>query len=453
MLNLCRRIRTAKVLATVNFTEPRLPSLSSQDAKINYNFDMAPLDLDLDPESDEAEFVEQRLTGKDLLAVAHWLTAFGMPSQLFLAHKALNKLEMLKLGGMRFAFYIAHVGDRVPRELVRRRGLTVCSHQKSDPNIQVWINGADVTGKVGTGVKIVLREVLHAATMGAVRLGNLCPPHETKFDNDVQGLYEVADAVIKHYNERVDAFKNGSAELAAFETQMYRSANAAFANADAALAWILSSAHACAYLQSIPYKGKPLWARFVKEVRTVLDLSPDTDPWISRTLRVTEVIPEDASYDTLMCVTHGGRAKRFKWFFGGEHLVIENESGLKHTYSVEEILAVLSGIQAEFGEKWFPLANNVEKLYRGTEISGLGTAIHHLRRGDTRHAQGASYLGVVLDEVGILEWNGRSRGIAWRLIVDPKEPQALRARLGRQASSLIQEPLSELGITWRATRL
>jgi hypothetical protein len=136
-----------------------------------------------------------------------------------------------------------------------------------------------------------------------------------------------------------------------------------------------------------------------------------------------------------MSVTHGGRAKQFNWFFGGERLVIENELGLKHTYSVEEILAILSGIKSEFGDKWFPLANNVAKMYRGTEIAGLGTTIYHLCPGDTLHAQGASYLGVVLDEVGILEWNGKSRGISWRLMSHPKEPGALRTRLSRHPSA------------------
>lgn len=32
------------------------------------------------------------------------------------------------------------------------------------------------------------------------------------------------------------------------------------------------------------------------------------------------------------------------------------------------------------------------------------------------HAQGASYLGVVLEHVGILEWNGKQRGIRWRIM-------------------------------------
>ena len=412
---------------------------------------MAPLHVDLDPDADEAEFVEQRLGGRGLLAVAHWLTAFGMPSQLFIAEKALNKLKLLNMAGVRLAFYIAHVGDRVPRDLFRRRGLTVCSDQKTFPNIQVWINAADVTGKVGTCVKTVLREVLHAATIGAVQLGKLRSPQEYRFDNDVRGLYEVANAVIKHYQNRVEAFQNGDVELAAFETQMYRSTNNAFADPDATLAWILSSVHAYDYLQSIAYRGRSIWVRFVEAVRTALDLAPESDLALSRALRVIEVIPENISFDTRMSATHGGRAIRFKWFFDGEQLVVENASGRKHMYSFEEIVAVLSNIQTEFGAKWFPLA--VGNMSRGTGIPGLGAAICHLRQGDNQHAQGASYLGVVLDEIGILEWNRKSRGIAWRLMVDPRDAEALRARLGRQASSLIQEPLYELGISWRATRL
>ena len=260
---------------------------------------MATIDLDFDPDSDEAEFVEQRLEGKDVLAVAHWLTAFGMPSQLFIAQKTLNKLEMLKLAGVSFAFHIAHVGDSVPRDLLCRRGLTVCSPARGEHNIYVWINGADVTGKVGTSVETVLREVLHAATMGAVRLGNHWSPKETKLDNDVKGLCEIADAVIKHYGERVEASKNGGVELSAFEMRTHhQEASGVFANPDAVLAWILSSSEAYGYLRSIAFQGKTLWARFVEAVRTVLDLSPDADPAISQVLRVAESIPEDTADDT-----------------------------------------------------------------------------------------------------------------------------------------------------------
>ncbi|MGA2260730.1 MAG: hypothetical protein ABSH28_04750 [Acidobacteriota bacterium] len=136
-----------------------------------------------------------------------------------------------------------------------------------------------------------------------------------------------------------------------------------------------------------------------------------------------------------MTMTHGGRAKLFSWFFGADHVLIENEDHLRHTFSVEEIFSILSCIQTEFARRWFPLANNVEKMYRRTERPGLGTTIHQMRPGDTLHAQGASYLGVVLEEIGILEWNGRPRGISWRLINHPGDLSTLRALLPKHASS------------------
>ena len=116
-----------------------------------------------------------------------------------------------------------------------------------------------------------------------------------------------------------------------------------------------------------------------------------------------------------MSVTHGGRAKQFRWALLQDQLAIENEDGLKHHFSVQEISEILESICQQFGESWFPLANNVEKMYNGTEIAGFGMTIYQGNPGDTLHAQGSSYLGVVLDEVGILEWNGKSRGIEWRL--------------------------------------
>jgi hypothetical protein len=64
-------------------------------------------------------------------------------------------------------------------------------------------------------------------------------------------------------------------------------------------------------------------------------------------------------------------------------------------------------------------------MYHGTEVAGLGSTIYRLCAGDTFHAQGASYLGVVLEEAGILEWNGRPRGIEWRLSNYPETVEAL----------------------------
>ncbi len=48
---------------------------------------------------------------------------------------------------------------------------------------------------------------------------------------------------------------------------------------------------------------------------------------------------------------------------------------------------------------------------------------------DIARAQGASYLGVVLEECGFLEWNKEHGGIAWRLLETDFSPEALEARL------------------------
>jgi hypothetical protein len=118
-----------------------------------------------------------------------------------------------------------------------------------------------------------------------------------------------------------------------------------------------------------------------------------------------------------MLVTHGGgKAKRFNWVLQDDYVKIKNENGRQEEYPLGEIFDVMNWLKEKFGLSWFPLANNVEKLGQGTEVDGLGVAILRQRPRDISHAQGASYLGVVLEHVGILEWNSKQRGIQWRII-------------------------------------
>jgi len=98
---------------------------------------------------------------------------------------------------------------------------------------------------------------------------------------------------------------------------------------------------------------------------------------------------------------------------------------MHHEYSLREILSIIRDLRANFGERWIPLANNVEKMYSGTEKPGLGMTIFQLRPGDTVHAQGASYLGVVLERIGVFEWNGKKKGIAWQFRNDVDDLDSL----------------------------
>ena len=142
-------------------------------------------------------------------------------------------------------------------------------------------------------------------------------------------------------------------------------------------------------------------------------------------------VPEPAAPErkTQSAATHGGRRRDFEWWPDGDTLRIRNTDGLEHSYSLNEIITILGQLHQEFGSDWFPLGNNVEKLYRNAERSGLGTAIYAQPNSNILHAQGASYLGVVLEDAGILEWNKERRGILWRIGLLPLSPRALLKQL------------------------
>ena len=140
-----------------------------------------------------------------------------------------------------------------------------------------------------------------------------------------------------------------------------------------------------------------------------------------------------------MATTHGGRSRDFDWKVRDKILVIESESGMHHEYSLREILSIIRVLRLAFGKRWIPLANNVEKMYSGTEKEGLGTTIYALKPGDTMHAQGASYLGVVLERAKIFEWNGKKKGIAWRFRNDVDDIASLERMLKRAKPRINRE--------------
>jgi len=114
--------------------------------------------------------------------------------------------------------------------------------------------------------------------------------------------------------------------------------------------------------------------------------------------------------------THGGKKKPFKWRFDNESdaIVIDRNLTKHDIFELDEILTVIQALYRELANDWYPLANGLVKMQDGTEEVGLGSSIYAVSN-DTTHGQAASQLGVILEDAGILKWNGRSRNIAWRL--------------------------------------
>jgi hypothetical protein len=134
-----------------------------------------------------------------------------------------------------------------------------------------------------------------------------------------------------------------------------------------------------------------------------------------------------------MLETRGGKGKRksFQWEYyeGFEVLIISNGNRDIHYFWLHEIMSVLKEIKYEFGDKYFPLANDVAKLWAGTEIRGLGTIILDQWPGNTLHALGASYFGRVFEDIGYFLWNKKRRGIKWKLINGKIDEEVVAAYL------------------------
>ncbi|MDD2749651.1 hypothetical protein [Acidithiobacillus sp.] len=99
------------------------------------------------------------------------------------------------------------------------------------------------------------------------------------------------------------------------------------------------------------------------------------------------------------------------------HISGLDERHIQHSYSAIEIYLILKSLQQQFGQNYFPLANNVESLTHRVEKPGLGMTILQVGfDNSTQHAQGSSYFGPCLEHLGYCEWNGENQGIQWRLI-------------------------------------
>lgn len=141
--------------------------------------------------------------------------------------------------------------------------------------------------------------------------------------------------------------------------------------------------------------------------------------------------PEIAS-NVIKGTTLGGKKKEFLWRINFEKNQIEVdriEANIQDIFSFEEIMKILEMLKANFNDQAIPLGNNVEKLKNNDEQKGIGQTIYDVcsDEGTKRiiKAQGASQLAPILEQCGILSWNGKSKGICFYLKNMPDNEQHL----------------------------
>lgn len=243
-----------------------------------------------DPDTDEATEVQAGVEGKTVLEVAQFLVD-NAPD---MAYKAVARftqvgLKRIKALGVDLDFAVAHLGDQVPRGLIGGRGLTVTNFDNKKVSVKVWLNGADVTGKVGVSYETVLHELIHAATQAAIHLGNIRANAGTTTAKMAADLISVTNTIIGHFNNRVTASRAGKIQLTEFEQRVLNRGVNALDDQHEILAWALTSKDMQDYLETIPSgKTDTLWTKFVKAVRTFLGLPASADTTLSEVLRIGE---------------------------------------------------------------------------------------------------------------------------------------------------------------------
>ncbi|MCK4798381.1 MAG: hypothetical protein KAT05_13455 [Spirochaetes bacterium] len=118
-----------------------------------------------------------------------------------------------------------------------------------------------------------------------------------------------------------------------------------------------------------------------------------------------------------------GKSKDFLWKIDNEYnihisrvFIFENEDkNIFGKVSYEE----LNEINDEMNDgKWKDLANNVGKMYYGTEKAGIGNFMFNNLNNNTTFAQLSSHLGAIFYNSNVWAWNGKRRGIQFKRISD-----------------------------------
>jgi hypothetical protein len=221
------------------------------------------------------------INGRNLLEVAQWGAAnFTSPDFRLIAQRVADTLQILKNVGLQIGnITVTDPGNRMTSGA---RGATHYSYNRvgaKASTVSIMLNHPDNGAQSGTSDTTILHELIHAATVGATRVGNLQRAQGTRVSKAVTALYDVGNAVTAHIEAKQAAGKTLSKIEQTLLTNYRR-------NVDEVLAWTLTDRDTQAYMETVPYKGTNAWDKFVTLVRDMLGLTPKADTALSEILRI-----------------------------------------------------------------------------------------------------------------------------------------------------------------------
>lgn len=258
------------------------------DAFINQNKDVAPVP------ADEATTVEQGIEGKEAVDVAKWL-AKNAPSEDYrlIASKVATKLADMERAGVVYSFEVVHEGG--PEVLKKSRGAVHYNAGSTDPNnprlatIDIYINGSDRKGRVGTSYKTVLHELIHAALIPLARLGTMVVGKNSTAAQPTRRLIDALAAITAEIKAKEEASKAGTYRLTAFERLLAARDINAINTVDELIAWSLTDRNMQKWLSGIQYTPKQsLWRALFEAIRGFFGIPTQSSTALEEVLTATE---------------------------------------------------------------------------------------------------------------------------------------------------------------------
>jgi|694.fasta_scaffold00930_43 hypothetical protein len=284
----------------IEYAERKKPEAEAEEAPAAAKKDKRQMELDFtkEPElepatptktstpSDEATL--KAISGKPMVDVAQWAAQnLPDPDQKVIAQRVLVKLRQLQdMGVVLNPVKVADEG----RRLIGALGSTNFRGKRtagSGPvTITITLNHPSNGTLSGTTPEVILHELLHAATLGAIEVGRYKSAEGTKVGTAVRELLALQSAVVKHFNDRAAS----GTKLTDFEQRYYNGMNNALADSHEILVWSMTNREMQQYMETIPYKGQTAWNKFVTYVRDLLGIPAKADTALSEALRVGDTL-------------------------------------------------------------------------------------------------------------------------------------------------------------------
>ena len=247
------------------------------------------------------ETIVKAINGKTILEAANWgANNFPDADQRMIAMRVAATLRELQAVGVKMGTF--KVTDEGQGLVSGAKGIAIMTPgpNNTPSSIRITVNHYSNGDQSGVDPEGVLHELVHAATMGAIQIGNKKSAANTRIGRTVGDLYDVVNAVFAHVDAKHARGETLNATEKKLRTPYMR-------DADEVLAWTLTNRDMQAYMETVPYKNSNLWTKFVESIRKVLGLTPKADTALSEILRVGGELTEMKAADLKEASTATGK--------------------------------------------------------------------------------------------------------------------------------------------------